>query len=320
MSRAYTGPLSAHISGLIAEKRASGHPYESPEETLREFDSFTEKGFPEAVTLTREMAYAWAQRRKTEGANRLLNRISLVRQLALHMNRMDTPAFVIDAKGFARKERPRHYVLTHEELASFFCGCDAYLPSARSPLQALVVQALFRAIYCLGLRPCEALRLDVGDVDLSRGAIDIYQSKGDKDRTVYMSEDLRGLLAGFDKAMSAALPEREAFFSNGSGGHWATESARRWFTGIWRSSCAAGAEGTKVPSMMSLRHTFATERIRLWAAEGKDLRSAIYYLVVHMGHRSICETERYLHLTPLRFSEMLSVSASFSEGLFPEVV
>jgi site-specific recombinase XerD len=320
MSRTYTGPLSAYISGLVAEKRASGHLYESPEETLRAFDSFTEERFPEAVTLTREMAYAWAQRRQTEGANHLLNRISLVRQLALYMNRMGTPAFVIDAKEFARKERPKHYVLTHEELASFFCGCDACLPSARSPLQGLVVRALFRAIYCLGLRPCEALHLDVGDVNLSRGTIDIHRSKGDKDRTVYMSEDLRGLLVSFDKAASAALPEREAFFPNRSGGHWATESARRWFTCIWRSSCVAGAEGTKVPSMMSLRHTFATERIRLWATEGKDLRSAIYYLVVHMGHRSICETEYYLHLTSLRFSEMLSAAASFSEGLFPEVV
>jgi site-specific recombinase XerD len=160
----------------------------------------------------------------------------------------------------------------------------------------------------------------VGDVDLSRGTIDIFQSKGDKDRTVYMSEDLRGLLTGFDKEMFAALPGRAAFFPNRYGEHCTTESARKWFTGIWRSMPGVDAKGTKVPSMMSLRHTFATERIRLWAAEGRDLRSAIYYLVVHMGHRSVQETEYYLHLTPFRFSEILSAATSFSENLFPEVI
>jgi integrase len=210
-------------------------------------------------------------------------------------------------------------VLSPDDVTALLCGAEAFSPSVRSPWRHLVVAVLFKVLYCLGLRPCEALRLSVSDVDLGAGTITVYQAKGDKDRMVWMSEDLREVVSTYDRAVSVACPDRTAFFPNGRGGHYRTASARSWFITVWGrvpSLCARGA----APPMLSLRHTFACERIRLWAAEGRELRSCIYYLVEHMGHASIKETEHYLHLVPTRFPEMMAKVSSLARELYPEVV
>jgi site-specific recombinase XerD len=319
MDYAYTSQLAIHIEGLIAEKTACGYPYHGGAYMLKAFDSFMESRFPEADTVTREAAYAWAERRDGEEANSLLNRISQVRQLALYMNRTGTYAFAPDGREFARRSDPAFHVFTAGELASFFKAADAYAQSRRAPWQQLTVPALFKTIYCLGLRPCEALRLNTGDVDTGRGTVDIYQSKGDKDRTVYMSDELAMLLCDFDRKVSRTLVGRAAFFPNGADRHYSTQTVRDWFVGIWHSQPHVAPEGT-VPPLMSFRHTFATERLRLWASEGKDLRSHIYYLVEHMGHQSIKETEHYLHTAPQHFPEMLAKVGAISDSVIPEVV
>jgi integrase len=321
MDYTYTSRISAHIEGLIAEKRACGYPYNDGAYMLKSFDSFMAGCFPDAETVTREAAYSWAERKASEGSNSLLNRISQVRQLALRMNRMGTYAFVLDGKEFAKSKKPDFHVFTTDELTMFFNAADRYaVDSTKTPWRMLVAPALFKTIYCLGLRPCEALRLAVGDVDFCRGTVDIYQSKGDKDRTVYLSDDLSELLDGYDRAVARMLPKRMAFFPNGIDRHYPTQAVRNWFVDIWRSLPCGDTPGSKVPSLMSFRHTFATERIRLWAAEGKDLRSCIYYLVEHMGHQSICETEHYLHFVPQHFPDALAKAKQLSESVIPEVI
>ena len=320
MEYAYTSLLAAHITGLIAEKRAGGCLYRDAAYMLKVFDTFMEDSFPNEHTITRDAACSWSKKKDSEGHNNLLNRVSQVRQLALFMCRTGTPAFVPDAKGLASRVKPEHYIFAPEGLTAFFDAADAYDFGALAPWRSLVAPAVLKTVYCLGLRPCEALRLSVGDVDLKAGSVDIYQSKGDKDRTVYLAEDLCESLVEYDKAIESMLPGRKAFFPNGKGTMYATDTLRGWFTDIWRTLFPEGASCPDIPSLMSLRHTFATERIRLWAAEGRDLRSCIYYLVEHMGHKSIHETEYYLHLAPFHFSEMLAKVEPLSSPLIPEVV
>jgi integrase len=243
-----------------------------------------------------------------------------VRQLALYMSRMGTEAYVLEYDGLPKLERPKRHIFTKQELALFFAAADACPSCGRNPNRNTVVPALFRTICCCGLRPCEAMRLKAANVDVADGSITILQAKGDKDRIVYASDDLRLMLERYSKKISAAMPGRTAFFPNWSGGHIAMKNIENWFNELWPSLPDAVCQTQKKPSIQSFRHTFACERIRLWSREGKDLRSAIYCLSEYMGHDSFRETEYYLHLLPEGFPGLLDKVEAMSDALLPEVV
>lgn len=67
---------------------------------------------------------------------------------------------------------------------------------------------LFRMLYCCGLRPAEAVRLRVSDVDLYSGVLHIRESKNDNSPLMLYVPSLR--LQQF--LFCLAVPDR--FFSN----------------------------------------------------------------------------------------------------------
>lgn len=318
--REYSGPLAEHIEGLVAEKHASGYGYVKEALMLQGFDALTKDRFPDIEALTKDAAIEWAKRRDSESAASLLVRIGPIRQLAFRMQRIGHEAFVLERGDFAKPAQVIRHVFTKRELALFFVAADDYPPAERNTSRRLVAQVLFRTIYCLGLRPGEAAKLTVNDVDLADGTISIYRSKGNKDRMVYLTDDLKELLVRFDSMISRMWPDRKAFFTNYRGKHLSSSVIRKWFRGIWESLPEEERNTNVRPTVMSFRHTFACERIRLWSNEGKDLRSVIYYLCEHMGHDSFRETEYYLHFLPENFGSLLEKAESVSEALFPEVM
>lgn len=210
----FTSGLAPHIQSLLALKHAIGLPYLGSERHLRGFDAMCSKDFPGQVTLTRDMAMAWALARPGEHVNGQLHRITPVRQLAKHMASLGVEAHLIASGIPGRQVRYRPHIFSHQELRAIFDAADAILPSNIGGQRQLIIPALFRMIYCLGLRPGEARGLHRNDVDLIRGAVSIRESKGHKDRIVFMSADLHDYCRAYDAEISARHLDRIAFFPN----------------------------------------------------------------------------------------------------------
>lgn len=150
-------------------------------------------------------------------------------------------------------------------------------------------QAYFWAVYSLGLRLEEGLRLQVGDIDRERMMVHVHRGKGAKDRYV-------------------PLPGRTLTVLRE---YWATHRHPEWlFPAIGRDgrqTAAADQPMTrssvqkamsrvvhelkfkKVISVHSLRHSYATHLLEA----GVNLRLIQQYL----GHSSLHTTMLYLHLT-----------------------
>ena len=111
-----------------------------------------------------------------------------------------------------------------------FDAADQIPVSPYGGQRQLLIPAIFRMIYCLGLRPGEAKRLHRNDVDLTRGTVSIRESKGHKDRIVFMSPDLHEYCRNYDAAISAYHPDRTAFFPNQSGVSTARQPSIAGFT------------------------------------------------------------------------------------------
>lgn len=317
-SYSYSSFFKPFIEGIIEQKRAIGYPYDSSARILRVFDKFCVRDYPDATSLTRDIATAWATLKDDEHQNGLLRRVTPVRQLAKYMNSIGVEAYVIPSKFPKKQIRYVPHIFTTHELRAFF---DAVDRCERSPFgigRHLVIPVFFRMLYCCGLRSTEARMLRCDDVDLNEGALYVRKSKGHKDRQIYMSNDLTNMCRRYDLAINSYYPVREAFFPNQKGTFYNKSTPWCWFREFWDRLPEARIYSGSLPRVHDFRHTYAVNRLNGWLNEGKDVNAYLPYLSMYLGHVNQADTDYYLHLVPEFFPALKEKAASFA-SLLPEV-
>ena len=310
--------LAADIQSLLTLKHAIGLPYETSERHLRGFDAMCARDYPGQAVLSREMAMAWAVARPGEHVNAQMRRITPVRQLAKHVCSLGETAYVIASGIPGRRIRYRPHIYSHEQLRAIFDAADRVRPSCFGQRQ-LIIPVIFRMIYCLGLRPGEARRLQRNDIDLTRGTVSIRQSKGHKDRIVFMSPDLHNFCAAYDTAINTYHPERGAFFPNRAGGTYSATTIDCWFARLLeRAGVKALAETSSSPRVYDLRHAHVIETINRWTRAGHNPEAQVTYLSAHLGHANPEDTWYYFHLAADFHSDLRELANTGVESILPE--
>ena len=209
--RTYKSSLASYISGLITEKQACGYIYEFEAYILEHFDRFcTDHGYNSGI-ITRDMVMQWAIQRPTESKNYRNQRVSFVRQLSLYVQSLGIDSYI--PQHFESETITVPHIFSQEELVSFFRVVDTYIPPQTSFRRRVpTYQVMFRLFYCCGLRLAEVCYLKRSCVDLGKGIFKILQSKGDRNRLVYLAEDVLAMCREYDVKMQAFIPDREWFF------------------------------------------------------------------------------------------------------------
>ncbi len=312
--------LAAHIESLIEVKHAIGLPYKTSERHLYAFDAMCARDYPGCGLLTREMAMAWATARPGEHVNGQMRRITPVRQLAKHIAGLGQAAYVVPAGIPGRQVRYRPHIFSHQQLRAIFDAADCIQASPYGGRRHLTIPAIFRMIYCLGLRPGEARRLRRGDVDLARGTVRIAESKGHKDRLVYMSPDLHDYCRTYDAVIGAFHPERVPFFPNRHGEFYSHCSINHWFGELLQAAAIHPVAAAPRPRPYDLRHAHVIENINRWARAGKDPAALVAYLSLHLGHSNPEDTWYYFHLAADFHPDLRQLANSDIESVLPEVI
>ncbi len=316
--REYNSSLACYITGLIKQKQACGYAYEYEAYILESFDRFYIENNYTDGTITRNLVMEWAIQRPTEGKNYRNQRVSFVRQLALYMQSLGKNPYI--PKHFASETVEVPHILSRAELASFFSVVDAYSPPQFVFRRLVpVYQVLFRLFYCCGLRLAEGCYLRRACVDLKNGTIEILQSKGNKDRLVFLSDDVLAMCGKYDEAMQNIIPDREWFFPG-----WHPDRAIRKtsvdknFAIFWNKTPFAGKVDKK-PTVQSLRHTFVVDKMNEWMERGVDTCVMMPYLSRSLGHSSISETQYYYHTIEQAFP-IIRRHDAVAQSIIPEVV
>ena len=187
----YKSILSPFIDGLLSEKRSLGFDYRTEELILIRFDRYCIDVGLNTLNVTRDFLDGWCMQSDTEGLSNQRKRITAVRQLMLYMISLGINVYL--PKGNGRKEVVLPHIFTQEELFSFFHEVDSYEPLSCQPVYrrlAKEYRVLFRLLYCCGLRNTEGAGIATEQVDLINGILTILDSKGNKDRLVYMADDV----------------------------------------------------------------------------------------------------------------------------------
>jgi len=311
MTAGLTGYFAPALIEMMEVKHNSGFSLKYMDNHIKEFDEFCRSEFPDKRQLDKELAEEWVYATESTSRRELSKRIRTMRHLANHLTAQGTSAYFCPISIKIPKS-PEPHIFTDEQLAEFFRVCDSFEPAAFPKYRHILLPTMFRTIYCCGLRSSEACNLTRSNVDLSRGIIKVFDSKGCKDRVVYLTPDLLRLCVKYDAAMEALLPGREYFFPSQHQKHFINSSICRIFNQILTQTSFCG-KTSKKPTCHGLRHTFAVNSMRQCIARGDNFDGYIQYLSKYMGHKNPQETMYYLHMAVNIIPELRAKAKGFED-------
>lgn len=307
--------LRQHAEDFVVYKRTLGYVYDSQEGYLKKYVDFVERCpfFPNIPTkrVTDEYIGSISSSNAT-----LYGTVSVLREFSRYLRVRGFDAYIIPPKTVRQPVAEEPYFFMPEEIEAFFGELDKIEPHKSFKGRELVFPALFRLIYCCGLRCKEARTLECSNVHLEECYIDIVQSKGPKSRRIFISGELVDYLVGYEMKIRLLFPNRKYFFPHGEKCYESCAVSGN-FRRFWMRAFPDFELKTR-PRAYDFRHHFAWTNLNRWAAEGLDLNVMLPYLMRYMGHQSVRETLYYFHFVPEFFPTYRRMAESL-EDVIPEV-
>lgn len=307
----FNGPLAAAMSEFIAYKRMQGYTYRTQFDDLKRFNRFiTEKDCSGGTLQNDVFARYQASIAELTPATQE-GYLSVVRGFSRYLNALVPESAVMPTGMAPRHPRPiRFRRISSAQVRELMEAA----PDLRMhhPVGPQTVCFLIGLLYTTGLRISEALKLDLGDVDLSRGTLYIRRGKFAKDRLVVMSESTKEALGAWLKLRShyASSTLSAPLLPGGRAGRLTRAQSYSAFTTLCRR---CGLHDEPPPRLHDLRHNFACRCIARWREAGKNVQALLPVLSNAMGHVSISSTQFYVHLDA---GELQKASNRFQNDFF----
>jgi site-specific recombinase XerD len=255
---------------------------------LRDLATFVDwaeaEGFRSPVEVDKAAIRAFVASRSTNGlaSSSIARSLSTLRRYFAYLQHVG--AVSADPVGSVRAPKspqrlPR--VLAVDEVAYLL----DQQPIDEAPWQLARDNAVLELLYGSGLRVAELCALDVGDVDLRRGAVVVW-GKGGKQRRAPLSDAAVDALRRWLDVRSEVLRAEAglALFGNARGNRLGSRDVRR----------VLDRRSERPTHPHALRHTFATHLLD----GGADLRAVQELL----GHADVATTQRYTHVSTKRLA------------------
>jgi integrase/recombinase XerD len=283
------------IDTLVTARRAGGFRYNGQQRVLRQFAEHSRRQGYADGSIIQEAVTGFLYGRHLK-ASTIRREEIVLRELAEHARQFGWQAWAPPTLTRVNtRHRPPPYVFSDDEIRRLFHAIDTQSLSEMSN-RALVDPVLFRVFYATGMRLSEALNLELRDFDPVRTTIEVRDGKNRENRLVPVTGRLAATL---ERYIAAAHPHPEPaykLFHTGDPSKPADKSTiynrfRRYLADADIAHFPGG------PHIHSLRHGFAVQNLRRWAASGADLMVMLPYLSAYMGHADLRGTQYYLQLT-----------------------
>ena len=304
--------------GFIRHKRSLGYVYGTHEHYLMNYVRHSEIVSPASQIPDRSTVTSYLDTFSTSPGS-LYNSTAVLREFGRHLMRLGiVEAYVIPPKNNPALETEPPYFFTEKEIQRFFEVCDAVEPHPNYLGRELVLPAMFRLLYCCGLRCKEARTLRTEDMHIDECYLDVLQSKGSKSRRIFISAELAEYLSAYDISVNRLFPTRMYFFPNHKDNScYENDFISNNFNRFWKKAFPSFVRTTR-PRAYDFRHHFVWANLNRWAADGLDVNVMLPYIARYMGHQHIKSTLYYFRFVPDFFQTYESM-AKPSESVLPEV-
>lgn len=293
----FNSAIGHHIQGFLDEKQLLGYKYYNESKWMEKFDIYWQNHGYGNTGLTAENLEEWMQKRDSEQIKCQVTRISIIREFSIYLNGLGIMSYYPPIDVHYNKAQV--HVFNDEEIKELFETIDNYMPKKGSIDCIRIANeypVLYRLILCEGLRNSEASQLLTENINFEKGTITVLNSKGKKDRIVYLSSDVLSLCKDYYDYLCKELGHDSKYFFPGldSENPLHSGSVSAHFRAMWLKT--SFAESCLVePCVHSLRHTMITKRINLWLQQGISFEHMIPYLCKFLGHKDYNDTFYYFH-------------------------
>lgn len=232
-----------------------------------------------------------------------MERLKVGRDLARELQRADPstpppPAYDRLVKRAMIRDRRRPHIYSPEEIEHLLRTARGF-PSPKAPLRPRTLYTMIVLAYCVGLRMGEIVRLQLRDLRLEEGALEIRETKFFKSRRLPIKPSVVSALESYLAERGAVgLPtDPDApLFCHEKGGY-AYVTAEHHLRQVVRAAGLKPEPGRRGPRVHDLRHTFVVHRMLAWYRQGINPQARLPYLSTYLGHRDIHSTLVYLTIT-----------------------
>lgn len=306
------------IDRFVSYKRHNGYVYQTGAYYLEKYSEWIREVNPETVIPSKKSVDGFLERNQHVPGS-LYNAASILREFCRYLIVRGYPDAYLIPAGRVRLPTPvQPYFFTDNEISAFFLECDKVTQDPHYKGRHLVLPAMFRLLYCCGLRCKEVRILARESVHLEERYLDILQSKGPKNRRIYISNELAEYLSVYDSRIEILFPKRKSFFPNKADCPYSPTMLDKNFQRFWYAAFPEKRDSGVSIRAYDFRHHFVYANMNRWLRQGKDADVMLPYLMRYMGHSDVKNTLYYFHLVPDVYGILLNRS-SHSEGLIPEV-
>jgi integrase len=294
---AFTSTLGPTIASYLALKQALGRIFAVETDVLVHLDRFLSAQDGGGGTLDAQSFAAWCLTldHLTPGVRR--NRMRIVRNLCLYVERSNHGCFVPDLCGFPRPHQPQPpHIFSDQQIVQLLRTAASLRPTSTSPLCPEVFRLAIVLLYTAGLRRGELVRLVLADYDSAEHTLLVRESKFHKSRLVALSADAAHETEVYLRARRRLPHDADApLLVSRSRGLRAYSGASLGFSlrHLFRRASVRTAQG-RTPRVHDLRHTYAVHALLRWYRAGVDVQAKLPILAAAMGHVSIVSTAYYL--------------------------
>lgn len=308
--------LKEAILNFISFKHSLGVIYETARIYLFNFDKYNYQN-GNYDYLNQALVEQWISIQKEKTKSQYMGYMSHIREFGRYLNIIDHKSYILDDNYKAVCYKAEVYLFTNDELYDFFIQIETYKGTATTIKDSLVLPAVFRFLYYFGARCKEARVLEMKDVHLELGYIDIIESKAHRDRRLFINKESKEYFEQYNILMDELVPNRKYFFSEREE-EYPSYYISKYFNKMW-DMAGLRKESRVQPRAYDLRHHFACENLLKWSENNENIFAKLPYLMTYMGHSNLESTYYYIHLIPDFFPKYNELS-KISDELIPEVI
>lgn len=295
--------LERALADYLALRRSLGYELGRPALHMAEFVAYLDERGVDAVTT--EHALRWAKLPAGADPNYWHYRLYSIRGFARYLHARD-PVHEVPPDGLIarRSWRATPYLYSDDEIAALMAAAGR-LPH---PLRADTHRTMIGLLAVTGMRGCEAIALDLDDVDWARGLLVVRNGKFGKAREVAVHDSTLAALRRYLERRRRRLcprPKTPALFLSGRGTRVCHCNLSGTFHQLTRAVGLKPRSASCRPRLHDLRHTFAVRTLLDWYRQGVDVEARMPLLSTYLGHAKPAATYWYLSAAP----ELLALAA-----------
>lgn len=301
------------LNNFITYKRSLGYDYQREISRLKYIDTILFELKLKNKNIDKEIFYELTKRNNMKEAN-YARQYGVTKDFCKFLISNEYKNIYYEDKKFNIINNYKPVIFNDNEIDRLFDTMDKYKnlhKNKRSYSLYYTYSIFFRLIYACGLRVSEGIKISIDDIDFNENTIKIIDSKRHISRIVIFSDSLKSCLTNYIKSIKIS---KGLLFRNTRNNRLCKSQLRKYYKNIIMQ-----AQLNNQSHIHDLRHCFCNKAFNQMIEKGYDENVVIVYLYKYMGHKTITETEYYLHFTDYNKQKLISNNDTLSKKLYEGV-